>query len=357
MLRIAIIGCGKQADAHAFPIQAMKGCEIVGVCDRELLMAKQMYERFKVNQYFDDVHRLLEVARPDIVHITTPPQSHFELGRLCLEAGCHVFFEKPFTLNATEAGKIIDLALKKNRKITVGHNNQFNHATRRMRELIRKGVLGGPPVHMESLWGYDLGDRTFAKAMLSDTTHWVRNLPGRLLHNIISHALGKIAEFLKSDNPRVIAYGYSSPLLKSIHETEIIDELRVIIHDNDNMTAYFTFSSQIGPLQRQFRIYGPKNSLVVDDMHQTFIKVCKTNYPSYLNHFIPPYLYGKQYKSNSWHNIRMFLKRDFHSEEGRRILIETFYRSVQNDSPLPLSYKEILVTVKIMDSIFEQIYS
>lgn len=357
MLKIAIIGCGKQADAHAMPIRAMKQCEIVGVCDKEELMAKQLAERFGVKEYFSDARRLLEATRPDVVHITTPPQGHIELGKLCLDAGCHVFFEKPFTLNAEEAEKIIAIAVEKKRKITVGHNNQFNHATRRMRALIQDGILGGPPIHMESVWSYDLGDAIFAKALLSDRTHWVRKLPGRLLHNIISHGLGKIAEFLTDDNPLVIAHGYSSPLLRRIQETDIIDELRVIIYDHDNTSAYFTFSSQVFPRQQFFRISGPKNTLIVDDMHQTLIKVCPTNYKSYLNHFIPPRLYAKQYKANSAHNIKSFFKRDFYFEEGRRVLIESFYRSVQEDTPLPLAYREILTTARIMDSIFAQIYA
>ena len=48
MLKVAIVGCGKIADAHASQIRRIEGCEIVGVCDREPLMAKQLYERFPV---------------------------------------------------------------------------------------------------------------------------------------------------------------------------------------------------------------------------------------------------------------------------------------------------------------------
>jgi predicted dehydrogenase len=49
MLKIAIVGCGKQADAHATPIQALPNCEIVGVCDREELMARQLSEDLRLN--------------------------------------------------------------------------------------------------------------------------------------------------------------------------------------------------------------------------------------------------------------------------------------------------------------------
>ena len=46
MLKVAIVGCGKIADSHAQQIQRIQACEIVAVCDREPLMAKQLYERF-----------------------------------------------------------------------------------------------------------------------------------------------------------------------------------------------------------------------------------------------------------------------------------------------------------------------
>jgi len=217
------------------------------------------------------------------------------------------------------------------------------------------GFLGGAPVHMESIWCYDLGDKIFAKALLGDKKHWVRSLPGKLLHNIISHGISRIAEFLKNDSPTVIVRGFSSPLLRSINETDIVDELRVIIDDNDNTTAYFTFSSQIRPGVQQFRIYGPKNSLTIDDMHQTLIKTARTNYKSYLKHFVPPVIYSKQYLAGAGHNINKFLKRDFHLESGRKILIESFYRSVSENTPLPISYRDILLTAKIMDNIFAQL--
>jgi len=73
MLRIAIVGCGKIADQHVQAIRRIPDCIIVGLCDRELLMARQLAERFGNNACFSDLHEMLEMTRPDVVHITTPP--------------------------------------------------------------------------------------------------------------------------------------------------------------------------------------------------------------------------------------------------------------------------------------------
>jgi predicted dehydrogenase len=356
MIKVGIIGCGKIADAHAEQISTIPGCEIVGVCDKEELMARQMYERFKVKQYFSEIDALLKKAKPDVVHITTPPHSHFELATRCLEAGCHVYVEKPFTINTAEAERLIEVVRSKKLKITVGHDDQFTHSARGMRELVKSGYLGGHPVHMESYYCYDLGEERYAKALLGDKAHWVRSLPGKLLHNNISHGISRIAEFLVSDSPKVMAHGFTSPFLKKLNEDEIIDELRVIINDSNEMTAYFTFSSQMRPVLHHFRIFGPKNGLIVDHYNQTVIKVRGSKFKSHLDRFIPPLIYAKQYLANSARNIGYFMRNDFHMKAGMRFLIQSFYRSISEDTPLPISYREILLTSRIMDDIFEQIY-
>ena len=352
MLKVAIIGCGKIADSHAAQIERINGCEIVGVCDREPLMAEQLLKRFPIKQCFSSVEELLDVARPDVVHITTSPQSHFDLAKECLTHGCHVYVEKPFTVWEDEAQELIALAVQKNLKITAGHDDQFSHVARRMRALVESGFLGGKPVHMESYYCYELGKSGYAGALFGDKQHWVRRLPGKLLHNIISHGIARIAEFLTSKSPEVIASGHTSPFLRSMGETEIIDELRVLINDDDGATAYFTFSSQMRPGLHQFRIYGPENGLILDQDQETLIKLRGTRYKSYAEKFLPPVTIAKQNLQNLTANLRTFLANDFQMKSGMKYLIESFYRSIVEDTPTPIPYREILLISKLMESIF-----
>jgi len=355
MLRIAIVGCGKIADQHAMQIRRIKDCEIAAVCDREPLMAKQLCERFPVKQRFSDALELLNQARPDVVHITTPPESHFEVAKLCLEQGAHVYVEKPFTVYAEQAQELVELAEKKGLKLTVGHNEQFSHAARRMRTLVREGYLGGAPLHLESYHCYSLSDPSYARALLGDRQHWVRRLPGRLLQNIISHGIARVAEFLTTSEPQVIAHGFTSPLLKQINEYEIVDELRVIITEEERTTAYFTFSTQMQPSLHEFRVYGPKNGLILDQDHEIVIKMRGQKFKSYAEKFIPPVVLAKQYVENLTTNARLFLKRDFHLDSGMEYLIRSFYRSILENAPVPIPYREILLTARIMDSIFARL--
>lgn len=355
MLKVAIVGCGKIADAHAAQILRIRDCEIVGVCDREPLMAQQLAERFPVKRCFTDVAELVSEERPDVVHITTPPASHFEIARFCVEHKCHVYVEKPFTLDAHQAQELVDLAEQKGVKLTAGHNLQFSHAARQVRALINDGYLGGRPVHMESHYGYNLGDPAYARALLGDKEHWVRRLPGKLLQNIISHGVARVAEFLSGDDVQVIAHGSTSPLLKGIGETKIVDELRVIISDSEGTTAYFTFSSQMRPSLHEFRIFGPKNGLVLDQDHEIVLRLHGEKFKSYADFFIPPVLFAKQHLGNLRRNAKLFLTRDFQMDAGLKVLIESFYRSVREDAPVPIPYREILLTSRIMDMIFDRV--
>lgn len=355
MLRVAIIGCGKIADSHAEQIMRVEGSSIAAVCDREPLMARQLADRFAVERRYVDPLEMLLGSGPDVVHITTPPTSHFELASLCLEAGCHVFVEKPLTVHAAAAEQLVRLAALKHLKLTVGHDDQFSHVARRMRTLVSEGYLGGPPVHMESSFCYDLGNPTYAQALFGDDDHWVRRLPGRLLHNIISHGIARIAEYLSTDCPAVLAHGYASPLLKRLGETEIIDELRVLICEEERTSAYFTFSSQMRPSVHSFVIYGPANGLALDQDHERLIRLPGTRYKSYLEKFVPPVAFARQELANLRANVVAFLRNDFHSKSGLKYLIEAFYRAIEQDTPEPIPYREIIVTARIMDRIFSQL--
>src|SRR5262249_3055596 len=228
-------------------------------------------ERFEVGRSFDDIDELLREARPEVVHITTPPQSHFQLARKCLQAGCHVYVEKPFSVDFTEAKAMFTLADKLGLRIIAGHNYQFAPEMIQMRDVVRSGAIG-LPLHIESTFSYDLGDTTYVGSLLGDGSHWVRALPGKLLQNVISHGIAKIAEFFAETDFSVSAHGFTSPLLQSAGVTDITDEVRVLISSEANRSAYFTFTTQAVPPVQELRVLGTKGSIVVDSLHRTIVR-------------------------------------------------------------------------------------
>jgi len=318
-------------------------------------MARQLAERFGVEHWFTDLDALLRDARPDVVHVTTPPQSHHAIARRCLEHGVHVYVEKPFTVDAKEAENLVALAETRGLRLTVGHDAQFSPAANRMRKLVREGYLGDAVVHMESYYGYDLGDRAYAAAFVGDRSHWVRRLPGGLLQNVISHGVARIAEHLSGKTVKVVAHGFTSPALAANGADDVVDELRVMLVDAAGTTAYFTFSSQMRPALNQFRLFGSRNGLILDEQQQTLVKLRGASFKSYVERFVPPVILARQYLANATSNARRFLANDFHMEAGKRHLIGAFYRAIAEGGPAPIPYSEILTTARMMDAIFEQL--
>ena len=356
MLRIAIVGCGKIADQHVQAICRVPQCRIVSVCDQEILMAMQLGDRFGVSDCFSDLAEMLEATSPDIVHITTPPQGHHSLARQCLESGSHVYLEKPFTITAEEADSLIQLAQSRGLKITAGHNYQFTLEMLEMRRLVEQGFLGGRPVHLESHYSYDLGDKSYVGPILGNRSHWVRRLPGQLLHNVVSHGIARLTEFLDDELTHVAAQALQSTQLRKLGGEEVLDELRVLIQDKSGTTAFFCFSTQIKPNLSQFRIYGPRNSIVADQTSGSLIRNEKRNHKSYLTYFLPPLLNAREHLRNARRNIVHFATRRLYQDYGMTELIRRFYQSIRLKTPPPIPYREILLTARIMDEIFSQIY-
>jgi len=356
MIRVAIIGCGRIADQHVQAIHRIPGCQVVAVCDREVLMAEQLAERFEVKGSFSEVSSMLRTATPDVVHITTPPQGHFTLAKECLEAGAHVYLEKPFTVTGDEAASLVELARKCKREITAGHNYQFTPEMCEMRKLVKEGFLGGDPVHLESHFSYDLSDSTYVGPLLGSRNHWVRQLPGQLLHNIISHGIAKLAEFLDDDITSVVAHAEESPRMLELGGKEVFDELRVMIRDAKGTTAFFCFSSRIKPGVNQLRVYGPKNSLFVDQGCGSVIRVPARTDRSYLTYFLPPFRMAREHRKNGWRNVFAFLGRRLFQDFGMTDLIRRFYGSFSSEGMRPIPYREIVLTARLMDMIFEQVY-
>jgi len=354
-LRVAIVGCGKIADQHVQAIHRIPNCQIVSVCDRELLMASQLAERVRVPVSYSDLEEMLCATKPDVVHVTTPPQSHFSLAKRCLELGSHVYLEKPFAINAAETQALVELAQSRGLKITAGHNYQFTLEMLEMRRVVKDGFLGGKPVHLESYWYYNLGDLTYVGPLLGNRSHWVRQLPGQLFHNLISHGIARLAEFLDDKLALITATAHQSSQLQLLGAEDVLDELRVLIRDESGTTAFFCFSTQIKGVN-QLRLYGPSNSLVADIITGSLVRTKRGAFKSYLTYFVPPLQQAGEHLRNGARNVSDFVRQRLHQDFGMKELIERFYNSIRTGDKPPIPYREINLTARIMDEIFTQVY-
>lgn len=141
-LRAAVIGAGHIAKQHLGAIAAAPGVDAVGVCDLSPIMAESTADRFGIAGWFTDFREMLDQQRPDVIHITTPPGSHFSIARECLLRDCHLLVEKPMTLEYEQFVELKALAAERNRWLLEDHNYQFNNGVQEMLTLATTGALG-----------------------------------------------------------------------------------------------------------------------------------------------------------------------------------------------------------------------
>ncbi len=143
-LRVLVAGCGNMGASHARSYHKMPEFEIAGLVSRGPESREALSAELGGVPQFGDYYEALKASRPDVVSINTYPETHAAYARAALEAGCHVFCEKPLAETVAEAQSIVDAATAANRKLVIGYILRVHPAWIRFIELAR--TLGKPLV-------------------------------------------------------------------------------------------------------------------------------------------------------------------------------------------------------------------
>src|SRR5579883_899803 len=111
-MRVAIVGCGFVADFYMRTLHLYPNLELVGVMDRDSDRASKFATFYSVPIY-NTLEELLSDPQVDIVLNLTNPRSHYSVSKACLEAGKHVYSEKPISMDFLEAKELVEIAEKR----------------------------------------------------------------------------------------------------------------------------------------------------------------------------------------------------------------------------------------------------
>ncbi|MCY4019545.1 MAG: Gfo/Idh/MocA family oxidoreductase [Chloroflexi bacterium] len=140
---VAIVGSGWWATANHLPaLVARADIQVAAICDINADKARSAADYFDVNATYTDLAAMLRDRPLDAAVVATNHAAHYAAARQCLEAGLHVFIEKPMTLLAAEARHLLQLAADQNKQIVMGYNHTYRPCTLRARELVSSGELG-----------------------------------------------------------------------------------------------------------------------------------------------------------------------------------------------------------------------
>ena len=150
---VAIIGCGNIAEAYAHDLAAYDEIHLRGMTDLDLARAEAMADEHG-GQIYPSTEALLDDPSVDIVVNLTIHHAHYAVTRQCLEAGKHVFSEKPLALTYAEARSLVDLADQKGLRLGCSPFTFMGEAQQTAWKQIREGRLGAVRVaYAEVNWG------------------------------------------------------------------------------------------------------------------------------------------------------------------------------------------------------------
>jgi predicted dehydrogenase len=249
---VGVVGCGHVSLKHIRALRGIRGVRIVGTCDPDPDRAAEAARAAGTDRVFADLDRMLREARPEVVHVATPPRTHRELALQAMEAGCHVLVEKPMAVDAHEADEMVAASRARSVRLSVCHNFLFESAWLRACELVSAGAVG-EIVSVDAFWRIKRGGRHDRYA----AGGWIRELPGGVFQEVAPHPLYLVAELL--EEPRIV-----SVLVRSTGKHDKgPDELRVQLEGRSALGSV-AVSTRSEPHRAHVSIRGTRSTLWVD---------------------------------------------------------------------------------------------
>lgn len=246
VLSVAVIGAGYWGKNLVRNFATARRCTLKYVCDvNEGLLAAHR-RSFPTVGTTCDAGVVLDDPGVQAVVIATPVPTHFELARRALQAGKHVYVEKPLTLRAADARALIEQAQQAGRKLMVGHLLEYHPAVTYLKEMLDRGQLGAPY--------YMYTQRVNLGIVRQNENAWWSLAPHDI--SIICHLLGS--------RPVSVAASGQCYLQKDIE-----DVVFATIKFADGKMAH-VHCSWLDPHKiRQMTVVGPEKMVTFDDMEAT----------------------------------------------------------------------------------------
>ncbi len=187
-VQVAVVGAGYWGPNIIRNLHENPECELVAICDRDQDRLAQIGKQVKSKaELVDDYGKLLKSPQLDAVAIVTDIDAHYSLAQQALEAGKHVFVEKPLATTAKQCFELGKLAEQCNKVLMVGHTFIYNPAVRKLKDIASSGALGELyymhaqrlnlgriQTNLNALWSLAVHDIAIALYIFDERPSWVR---------------------------------------------------------------------------------------------------------------------------------------------------------------------------------------
>ena len=330
MIRVGLVGCGRMGKVHLRLLSELEGVQIVGVVDTDRDRANALAAGGRSGLVAGSLESLLELARPDAVHILSPPATHASLACTALQAGCHVFVEKPMALTADEA-RLVIAAAENGKILTVGHNYLFDPVIRTAQAYVAEDRLG-------QLLGFD----AFHGALPGGPV-WLFELPSGPWMEDVPHMLYLSMHFM-GDIQVLQAIGH--PPAKQSKVTE----LRVVAQHVGGVSSLI-YSANTAPFRIRLTLFGTKRTLEIDLKAGTLVEHRAFKGHRWLTKGVAALDVTSQLLLGTGRNaVRVLLGRE-RGWPGLRALLEAFYAAIRDGGPSPAPAIEGLRVAELSEEI------
>jgi predicted dehydrogenase len=136
------LGAGGISGEHIDALKTIPEARLVAVCDNAVERAQELQQKYGIPKVFGSLRDLLASGGIDVVHVLTPPALHVPLAIQCLEAGTHVFVEKPLGVSVEECQRLAKAAEKARRAVGVNHNALHAPRIRELAKVVASRRIG-----------------------------------------------------------------------------------------------------------------------------------------------------------------------------------------------------------------------
>lgn len=147
-IRVGFVGCGSHSLRNLFPVFQFAPVKLIATCDVVLEKAKAYCEKFGGERYFDNLGQMLQEADLDAVMVCVGNNKqgkpvYVDIAVECMEAGCHVWIEKPPAATTADIERMMLAEKKTGKKVMVGYKKMFVQANMKAKELAYSADFGG----------------------------------------------------------------------------------------------------------------------------------------------------------------------------------------------------------------------
>lgn len=347
-MRVGIVGAGQNSEYHINFSRSYPGATIVGLADADLERARERAVQYAIPGAYASVRELLDKGTPDVVHVVTPPKTHFGVVREILEAGRHVLVEKPLALDGTEARVLYELADEHGVQLCPMHNHLFDPCMRRADALVKSGAIGRI-VNVESYYGLNTNIPPFRDYPRPNVLPWLYGLPGGVYQDFLPHPLYLLLEYTGAARSLSVVQRTNGTLPQGLP-----DDIRVLV-DGEQATGMVTFSFSAEPFLHFLRVYGTQGMVEVDLNMMTTVVHPVSSLPKAAQKLTYNFSDAWQRARSTTSNVLQFVTGKLKPYHGMRTLMHEYYRSIESRTPPPVSKEKALMVVDTMDTVFERL--